>query len=51
MLLLCSSRLLRALGNDGDGASTAFPKGKQNGVFFIFQYFMDRRFSMDLKRP
>jgi hypothetical protein len=25
------SNVLRALGNDGDGVSSAFPKGKQNG--------------------
>jgi hypothetical protein len=25
------SNLLRALGNEGDGVSSAFPKGKQNG--------------------
>jgi hypothetical protein len=28
------SNLLRALGNAGDGVSSAFPEGKQNGVFF-----------------
>ena len=25
------NNLLRALGNEGDGVSSAFPKGKQNG--------------------
>jgi hypothetical protein len=25
------SNLLRALGNEGDGISSAFPEGKQNG--------------------
>ena len=25
------SNLLRALGNEGDGVSSAFPEGKQNG--------------------
>jgi hypothetical protein len=29
MLLLRSSHLLRALGNEGDGVSSAFPEGKQ----------------------
>ena len=28
------SKLLRALGNEGDGVSSAFPEGKQNGVYF-----------------
>ena len=28
------SKLLRALGNAEDGASSAFPQGKQNGVVF-----------------
>jgi hypothetical protein len=35
MLLLRSSRLLQALGSEGDGVSSAFPKGKQNGVFLL----------------
>ena len=30
----CRSKLLRALGNAGDGVPSAFPKGKQNGVIF-----------------
>ncbi len=33
------SKLLRALGNEGDGVSPAFPEGKQNGVFFYFIFF------------
>jgi hypothetical protein len=28
------SCLLRALGNEGDGVSSTFPTGKQNGDFF-----------------
>jgi hypothetical protein len=27
-------RLLRAFDNAGDGVSSAFPKGKQNGILF-----------------
>jgi len=30
------SRLLRALDNKGDGVSSAFPWGKQNGIFSKF---------------
>jgi hypothetical protein len=37
------SNLLRALGNEGNGVSSAFPKGKQHGVFFIIPYFTDMR--------
>ena len=36
------SKLLRALGNAEDGVSSAFPKGKQNGVVFrliLIQWF------------
>jgi hypothetical protein len=29
------SRLLRVLGNEGDGVASAFPKGKQNERFFL----------------
>jgi len=30
------SNLLRALGNEGDEVSPAFPKGEQKGVFLLF---------------
>ena len=30
------SRLLRALDNEEDGVSSAFLKGKQNGIFYKF---------------
>jgi len=45
------SNLLRALGNEGDGGSPAFPKGKQNGVFLIILYFTDIRVAINLKDP
>ncbi len=32
------SRLLRAFDNAGDGVSSAFPKGKQNGILFYYVY-------------
>jgi hypothetical protein len=35
------SKLLRALGNAEDGVSSAFPQGKQNGVFFDKLYVTD----------
>ncbi len=28
----CRSRLLRVFDNEGDGVSSAFPKGKQKGI-------------------
>jgi len=37
------SRLLRALDNEEDGVSSAFLKGKQNGIFFINLYLIYRR--------
>ena len=38
------SSLLRALGNEGDGVSPAFPKGKQNGVFLLSYMFLAEEF-------
>ena len=37
------SRLLQALDNEEDGVSSAFPTGKQNGIFFINLYLIHRR--------
>ena len=34
-------RLLRALDNNGDGVSSAFPSGKQNEDYFHILYFTD----------
>jgi hypothetical protein len=36
--------LPRALGNAEDGVPPAFPRGKQNGDFFLKSYFIDRRY-------
>ena len=37
------SRLLQVLDNEGDGVSSAFPQGKQNGIFLIHLNFIYRR--------
>jgi len=36
--------LPRDLGNAEDGVPSAFPRGKQNGDFFLKLYFIDRRY-------
>jgi hypothetical protein len=40
--------LLQALDNKGDGAQSAFPKGKQKGEVVSKLYFSDRRFITSL---
>ena len=37
------SRLLRALDNEEDGISSAFLRGKQNGIFLINLYLVYKR--------
>ena len=36
------SILLRALGNEGGGVLSAFPQGKQNGIFLKILYLIDK---------